>query len=179
MLVETRFDFGDSVWFRLRGELTPGKVSSVRVHSGLFGLSITYSVQYSETDGEILDESDVFESREEGDCPVKWPEYKALLERAEDMEVYDGRGKGVDVYECDGCGEVMFTRYADKGVTPYCMPCKCRGTMSHKSTVQVVPCRDAKVCNWVRPIYDDFVKLSPGMQDHVMNGGLVLEEELV
>ena len=36
----------------------------------------------------------------------------------------------------------------------------------------------SKVKNWVRPTFEQFVKLSPATQQHVFNGGLVWEEEL-
>ena len=155
MVIQTRFNRDQKVWFRRGSLLCEGRVYSIDVAVLPDGNEVKYTIQYSESHGVYLDESAVFSSKEEAECPVTLAEYKEMLARVPDMEIYDGRGKGVDVYECDCCGEVMFTRYADKGVTPYCMPCKCGGTMSHRSTVQVVPCRDAKVCNWVRPIYDD------------------------
>ena len=183
MLIKTRFSRDQKVWFRRGSLVCYGIVFSIDVAVLPEGNKVKYSIQYSESDGVYLDEGAVFSSKEEAECPVTLAEYEELLARVQDMEIYDGRGKGVDVYECDKCGAERFTRYGDKGVTPFVMPCKCGGSMVHVNTVPnslLLLYKDGRVIEtWVRPSYEQFVKLSKGMQDHVMNGGLLLLEELV
>ena len=183
MLIQTRFSRGQKVWFRRGSLLCEGRVYRIDVAVLPEGNKVKYTIQYSESDGVYLDEGAVFSSKEEAECPVTLAEYKELLMRVLDMELYDGRGKGVDVYVCDKCGEKKYTRYGDKGVTPFTMPCKCGGTMVHEDTEPdfMTPFHDEhhRIHKWVRPTYEQFVKLSPGYRDHIMNGALVLEEELV
>ena len=56
--------------------------------------------------------------------------YDALINDVNNkrLDVYDGRGKGVDVYICQKCGAHILTRYKDIGVTPFIMNCKNCGT---------------------------------------------------
>lgn len=110
--------------------------------------------------------------------------YAGMVNSFESAQMYDGRGKGVDVYVCDDCGAVFYTRYKDKGVTPFAMRCrKCKkGTMVHKDTIpesagQVLELTH-KIHNWVRPTFEQFLKLNEGSMQHVMQGGLMLEDEL-
>lgn len=108
--------------------------------------------------------------------------YEGMANSIEAAQMYDGRGKGVDVYVCDDCGAVYYTRYKDKGVTPFtmrCMKCK-KGTMVHKNTIRIyahiIP--EEKIHNWVRPSFEQFMKLNEGAKQHVLQGGLMLDEEL-
>ena len=183
MLIQTRFSRDQKVWFRRGSQVCDGCVYSIEITVNPEGVSVRYAIQYSENDGAYLDESKVFGSEEELNCNVSFDEYKGFCESVEDRPMYDGRGKGVDVYECNKCGKNMVTKYAHKGVTPFCMPCECGGTMTHNETMYEVECHlryGFKIIEkWVRPTYEEFVKLSLGQQEHVMNGGLVLEKELV
>lgn len=183
MVIQTRFDRGQKVWFRRGSQVCDGIVFSINVDVWYEGVKVKYTIQYSEDCGVELEEDKVFGSGEEVNCKVSFEEYKGFCESIEDRSIYDGRGKGVDVYECNKCGEKKFTKYADKGVTPFCMPCECGGTMTHNETMYEVECHlryGFKIIEkWVRPTYDQFVKLSLGQQEHVMNGGLLLEGELV
>lgn len=113
-------------------------------------------------------------------------EYDQMLKDIETARIFDGRGTGVDVYICEKCGERFYTRYTAKGVTPYsiiCRSCK-KALMTHRNTISYkewlcLSFIDAKkLHDWVRPTYEQMIKLSPGAQQHVLNGGLVLEEEL-
>ena len=108
-------------------------------------------------------------------------QYQEYVVNVADMQIFDGRGRGVDVYICRKCGKMKLTRYKDKGVTPFVMPCFCGGDMVHEHTVaQTSPiCAIETVSDWVRPTYEQFLKQPEGVQMHVMNGGLVLEEELI
>lgn len=183
MVIKTRFDRDQKVWFRRGSLVCHGIVFSIEIDVWYEGVKVKYTIQYSEDCGVELEEDKVFGSEEEANCKVSFEEYKGFCESIEDRSMYDGRDKGVDVYECNKCGNKMFTQYADKGVTPFCMPCECGGTMTHNETYCKVECYQRHgfklIRNWVRPTYDQFVKLSSGQQEHVMNGGLLLKEELV
>lgn len=110
-------------------------------------------------------------------------QYLDFCNKAESMKVYDGRGT-FDLYECrelstgKSCGHSIITTYADKGVTPFVIPCpKCGLSMSHTRTFRSVP-PGTPVIKWVRPTYEQYVKLSPGLKQHVERGGLIMETEL-
>ena len=183
MVIRTRFDRDQKVWFHRGSQVCNGRVFSINVEVPYEGVKVKYTIQYNEDSGIVLEEDKVFGSEEEANCKVSFEEYKGFCESIEDRSMYDGRGKGVDVYECNKCGKKMFTKYADKGVTPFCMPCECGGTMTHNETMYEVECHlryGFKIIEkWVRPTYNQFVKLSLGQQEHVMNGGLLLKGELV
>lgn len=108
--------------------------------------------------------------------------YDKLVAEIESAQMFDGRNNGVDVYVCKKCGKRFYTRYKDKGVTPFTIKCRhCEhGTMMHDQTIseQVANFMAFEVHNWVRPTFEQLQKLSDGAIDHVLNGGLMLEEEL-
>ncbi len=109
--------------------------------------------------------------------------YDKLVSEIESMSGYDGRGKGVDVYVCEKCGKQFYTRYKDKGVTPFTIRCRredCNATMLHRATISESQAKNEGlvVHNWVRPTFEQLLKLSDGAQEHVLNGGLMLEDEL-
>lgn len=108
--------------------------------------------------------------------------YNLLLAGIEDMPIYDGRGKGVDVYVCDYCGAKIYTRYKDKGVTPFVMPCQScgKGSSMHQTTISevVAESNGLEVLNWIRPTFEQFCAASEALRGHVLKGGLVLEGEL-
>lgn len=68
--------------------------------------------------------------------------------------------------------------YKDKGVTPFIMRCKCGGDMMHTKSSKQAPPSYVKVHNWVRPSLKQTMSLSKGMRNHILNGGLILEDEL-
>lgn len=109
-------------------------------------------------------------------------EYNNLLERIENAQIYDGRNKGVDVYECKLCGERFFTRYKDKGVTPFTIKCRhCDHSIAtHIETMPETMANviGAVVHNWVRPTFEQLKQLDDGVIEHVLEGGLVLEDDL-
>ncbi len=95
--------------------------------------------------------------------------------------IYDGRGRGIDIYVCKECGKERYTRYKEKGVTPYIIICdKCKGTMQHKYTIGELTAQKwkKKVENWVRPTLKETKKLTKGEKEHVLKGGLMLEKEI-
>lgn len=108
--------------------------------------------------------------------------YDKLVSDIETAKCYDGRNKGVDVYVCQKCGKHFYTRYKDKGVTPFTIRCReCNnGTATHEKTTteQIVKIMGYQVHNWVRPSFEQFLELNEDAQQHVLNGGLMLEEEL-
>lgn len=108
-------------------------------------------------------------------------EYDKLCKEFEEAKMYDGRGE-YNGYRCEKCGYIVATLYKDKGVTPFIIQCpKCKGMSQHVITSHDAPPEQSnisKVKNWVRPTYEQFLKLPPASQEHVMNGGLVFEEEV-
>lgn len=109
-------------------------------------------------------------------------QYDELVSGIETAEMFDGRNKGVDIYQCKECGFQFYTRYKDKGVTPFTVRCRnCNhGTAFHVKTIseQMASFLGVKVHNWVRPTFGQLLKLNEGAQKHVLNGGLMLEDEL-
>lgn len=109
---------------------------------------------------------------------IYWFRYRKLLQSIGDMKIYDGRGKGIDVYECSKCGHKLYTYYKDKGVTPFTIDCpKCHEIMMHTKTVECAP-GFIKPIPWLRPTFKQMLKLSPGMIEHVLLGGLILKTHL-
>lgn len=108
--------------------------------------------------------------------------YDKLVSEIESEQMFDGRESGVDVYKCKECGNKFYTRYRDKGVTPFTVRCRnCeKGTMVHGITITEYAAENlgVKVHNWVRPTFEQLLKLDEGAQEHVLNGGLMLEDEL-
>ena len=101
-------------------------------------------------------------------------EYLKFCANAESMDVYDGRGK-YDQYECEVCGNKIFTTYGEKGVTPFTTVCpRCRGTMFHNATFNEAP-EGVDVIKWVRPSYRSYRKSTDAVKDHINKGGLVME----
>ena len=76
------------------------------------------------------------------------------------------------------CNNYKVTLYKDKGVTPFIMRCKCGGDMMHTKSSKQAPPSYVKVHNWVRPSLKQTMSLSKGMRNHILNGGLILEDEL-
>lgn len=107
--------------------------------------------------------------------------YNELVSEIETLRMYDGRGE-YNGYECNKCGYVTVTLYADKGVTPFVLRCpKCGGTAMHEYTSRTPPPaspRYSPVKRWVRPTLEQLLKMSPATIEHVLDGGLVFEEEL-
>ena len=104
-------------------------------------------------------------------------QYNSMVASIEDAKIYDGRGE-YNLYECNKCNNYKVTLYKDKGVTPFIMRCKCGGDMMHtKSSKQALPSY-VKVYNWVRPNLEQTMSLSEDMRNHILNGGLILEDEL-
>lgn len=119
------------------------------------------------------------------------PDKEGLAAQYKEMEgyvaktpIFDGRGSGVDVYTCKDCGERFYTQYVDKGVTPFTVACrKCGGIAVHDNTIRYSEWKfleftGAVLHSWMRPNLEQFLKLRPAAQEHVLKGGLMLREEL-
>lgn len=109
-------------------------------------------------------------------------EYNRLVSEIESTRMYDGRGE-YNGYTCDKCGFITVTLYKAKGVTPFILKCpKCGGTSVHNITSRNPPPYISElyseVKNWVRPTIKQLLKMHPATIEHVLNGGLVFEEEL-
>lgn len=112
-------------------------------------------------------------------------QYEKLVASIEEMKIFDGRGKGVDVYVCERCTGKILTRYKDKGVTPFVMRCPyCENWAQHVNTISEQEARtlcvveNIGVQNWVRPPLWWLLKHKEAVE-HVLNGGLVLEKEVL
>lgn len=107
--------------------------------------------------------------------------YNELVASLEDAQMYDGRGE-YNGYVCEKCGYITATLYKDKGVTPFIIRCeKCGNAAMHKITSRNAPPAApniSEVKNWIRPTFDQLMKMSQATIDHVLNGGLVFEDEL-
>ena len=109
--------------------------------------------------------------------------YDQLVAGIESAKMFDGRNSGVDIYVCEKCGKQFCTRYKDKGVTPFTIKCRrveCGATMIHRGTISEQEAEHNRlvVHNWVRPTFEQLLTLNAGTQEHVLKGGLILEEEL-
>lgn len=104
-------------------------------------------------------------------------QYNNMVASIEDAKIYDGRGE-YNLYECNKCNNYKVTLYKDKGVTPFIMRCKCGGDMMHTQSSKQAPPSYVKVHNWVRPSLEQTMSLSESMRNHILNGGLILEDEL-
>lgn len=108
-------------------------------------------------------------------------EYDELVSSIESRRMYDGRGE-YNGYVCKNCGYITVTLYKDKGVTPFVIPCeKCGGDAVHEISSRYAPPAlpgMSEVKNWVRPTFEQLMKMSQATIDHVLNGGLVFEDEL-
>lgn len=106
-------------------------------------------------------------------------QYRKMLRTVRTVPMYDGRGRGTDVYVCSGCGRKFYTEYKDKGCTPFIIDCRyCKeDVMKHEHTVDRAP-EGAATHYWVRPTFKQFLNLNPSARQYVLDGGLMLEEEL-
>lgn len=108
-------------------------------------------------------------------------QYDEMCREFVSARMYDGRGE-FHIYVCMNCHSSMITAFKDKGVTPFTIKCRDCGNVSyHEKTVLEVPVEMHSflgVKYWVRPTYEQFVRLPLNLREHVMNGGLLFEQEL-
>ena len=70
MVIQTRFDRNQDVWFRRGSQVCDGIVFSINVDVRYEGVKVKYTIQYSEDSGVVLEESKVFATREEAEAHV-------------------------------------------------------------------------------------------------------------
>lgn len=68
MVIRTRFDRDQKVWFHRGSQVCNGTVFSVNVDVRNEGVKVKYTIQYSEDSGVELEESKVFATREEAEA---------------------------------------------------------------------------------------------------------------
>ena len=68
MVIQTRFDRGQKVWFRRGSLVCYGIVFSIEIDVRYEGVKVKYTIQYSEDSGVVLEESKVFATREEAEA---------------------------------------------------------------------------------------------------------------
>ena len=96
-------------------------------------------------------------------------QYNAMLDMVA-KGGYDGRGK-VDVYVCKN-GHRFYTEYIDEQQPV---------TATHRDTISKYEASrlGVEIHKWVRPTLKQTYLLSPDLQQHVLNGGLLLVEDIV
>lgn len=70
MVIQTRFDRDQKVWFRRGSQVCNGIVFSINVDVRYEGVKVKYTIQYSEDSGVVLEEDKVFATREEAEVHV-------------------------------------------------------------------------------------------------------------
>ena len=68
MVIQTRFDRDQKVWFRRGSQVCDGIVFSIEIDVRYEGVKVKYTIQYSEDSGVVLEESKVFATREEAEA---------------------------------------------------------------------------------------------------------------
>lgn len=70
MVIQTRFDRDQEVWFHRGSQVCDGIVFSIKVDVRYEGVKVKYTIQYSEDSGVVLEEDKVFATREEAEVHV-------------------------------------------------------------------------------------------------------------
>lgn len=68
MVIQTRFDRDQKVWFLRGSQVCSGIIFSINVDVRHEGVKVKYTIQYSEDSGVELEESKVFATREEAEA---------------------------------------------------------------------------------------------------------------
>ena len=68
MVIQTRFDRDQEVWFHRGSQVCNGRVFSINVDVRYEGVKVKYTIQYSEDIGVVLEEDKVFATREEAEA---------------------------------------------------------------------------------------------------------------
>lgn len=109
--------------------------------------------------------------------------YNAMLARVYSEPMYDGRGV-YNLYTCDKCQNVQLTTYLDKGVTPFLIKCKCGDYARHTDDVPeqvaiMLMAQGIQLRKFVRPTLDQLSLFDERKRQHVLNGGLVFQDEII
>lgn len=97
--------------------------------------------------------------------------YEDMLKLAKEKMPVDRSGK-VNCYTCKNCGHVVKTVDIDNGVTPFIIGCDECGENMYSSFYKDNFPEIEPTYEWFRPSLEATKKMSPGMQDHILNGGL-------
>jgi hypothetical protein len=83
----------------------------------------------------------------------------------------------INAYDCQACGKPTVTIDVDDGVTPFMIGCRvtggCRGfaqSRFYQNVAGLTPTYE-----WYKPAAKKVSRLSRDMQDHVANGGLLIQ----
>ena len=68
MVIRTRFDRDQKVWFHRGSQVCDGIVFSIEIDVRYEGVKVKYTIQYSEDSGVVLEEGKVFATREEAEA---------------------------------------------------------------------------------------------------------------
>lgn len=68
MVIKTRFDRDQKVWFRRGSLVCHGIVFSIEIDVWHEGVKVKYTIQYNEDSGIVLEEDKVFGSEEEAEA---------------------------------------------------------------------------------------------------------------
>jgi hypothetical protein len=101
-------------------------------------------------------------------------EYKKLMVKVKNDDYFkiDVTNR-VNCYVCQ-CGHVTKTRDVDPGCTPFMHTCEKCGSMAISTFYNDIAPKQKPTQEWYRPSLEQFLKLSPSMQSHVLSGGLDL-----
>lgn len=125
----------------------------------------------------------------EREAPGSWDEPPVQLDPATTSSLAERHRAwaghhGVNVYKCDGCGDLMVTLDHDNGVTPAFLGCRAtpgcggRGTSSgYPKSEPPARILELLAWSWYRPGRLELAWLKgnlPEMADHVLRGGLAL-----
>jgi hypothetical protein len=70
MVIKTRFERDQKVWFRRGSNVCDGRVYGIDISLRYEGVKVKYTIQYSEDSGVELEEDKVFATREEAEVHV-------------------------------------------------------------------------------------------------------------
>jgi len=76
-----------------------------------------------------------------------------------------------NVYTCKN-GHTTKTRDVDAGVTPAMHSCETCGELAHSSFYRDTHPHLEPTQEWFRPTLEEVLKMSIGMREHILNGGL-------
>lgn len=77
----------------------------------------------------------------------------------------------LNAYVCETCGHGTITKDVDAGCTPFMHTCEKCGGMAQSRMYKVAPYL-IPTQEWYRPTLEELLKMTPGMIDHVLQGGL-------
>lgn len=101
-------------------------------------------------------------------------EYAELMEavRAKDFYTRIDLTNRINCYTCPSCGHITKTRDIAPGVIPMFHNCeKCNFHASSSFFEDIAPALQPSQ-EWYRPTLAEVLNLNPGLQEHILSGGL-------